>query len=251
MCPRIGSDFREPRTWHHHRSRSDEALIERGKGGEIFRVGYGQVIGVEDEQLRICRVSEPNLQCRTSTRSARRQRRIEKRRDHFEHPLRPFHHTKVADAWQYRQLSVGKKPEHLHGMLRPHDVPVADHHQHGNPDPSQISRRKSLPLHRHCPYLRDNARPLPRFWRRFFIIVMELLGNHLRRQTCDSLDDFGLEPIIVVANSDHRQFSNHLGMFDGDLQCYGGAVAPSKEICFLNLELSQKSHGIFSHLRIT
>src|SRR5262249_44158283 len=61
MRLRICGNLCEPRTWHHNGSRSDPLLIEGGKACYIFRMRNSEIVGVEDQQLRIGRVAEPHL----------------------------------------------------------------------------------------------------------------------------------------------------------------------------------------------
>ncbi len=55
-------DFREPRTRHHDRRRSDELLIECREASYVFRMRYRQIIGIEDQQLGIKWIPQADLQ---------------------------------------------------------------------------------------------------------------------------------------------------------------------------------------------
>src|SRR5215475_7919403 len=61
MRLRIRGNLCEPRTWHHDGSRSDPLLVEGGKAGHILRMRNSEILGVEDQQLRIGRVAKPHL----------------------------------------------------------------------------------------------------------------------------------------------------------------------------------------------
>ena len=58
----VGGDFGEPRTGDHDGGGGDELLVEGGKAGDIFGVGDGEIVGVENEQLGGDGIAEANLE---------------------------------------------------------------------------------------------------------------------------------------------------------------------------------------------
>ena len=63
VCVRVGArvvgDFGEPGAGNHDAARSDQAGVESLLGRGVNRVGHAEVVGVDDEELRVRRVAEP------------------------------------------------------------------------------------------------------------------------------------------------------------------------------------------------
>lgn len=54
----VSGDFGDPRAGNHDAGRRCGMLVEGGEAGSVFRVGDGEVVGVDDEKLGFTRMAQ-------------------------------------------------------------------------------------------------------------------------------------------------------------------------------------------------